>query len=48
MTLLVARVAVATSIAPNDLLATPPELFWAMVAVLEEQQRELERSKHRR
>jgi hypothetical protein len=45
---LVARVAVATSIAPNELLEAPPEVFWAMVAVLEEQQQELERAKGRR
>jgi len=48
MTLLVARVAVATSIAPNDLMAAPAEVFWAMVAVLEEQQRELEKQSRRR
>jgi hypothetical protein len=39
MTMLVAQVAVATSIAPNDLLDTPPDLFWAIVAVLKEQAR---------
>jgi hypothetical protein len=44
----VARVAIATSIAPNELLEAPPEIFWAMVAVLEEQQQELERAKGRR
>jgi hypothetical protein len=43
MTLLVARVAVATSIGPNDLLDAPPEVFWAMVAVLEEQAKESNR-----
>lgn len=43
MTLLVARVAVATSIAPNDLLDAPSEVFWAMVAVLEEQAKESNR-----
>ena len=40
MTLLVARVAVATSISPNELLEAPPEVFWAMVAVLQEQAKE--------
>jgi hypothetical protein len=40
MTLLVARVAVATSISPNELLETPPHIFWAMVSVLKEQSRE--------
>lgn len=43
MTLLVARVAVATSISPNELLDTPPEVFWAMVAVLQEQAKEASR-----
>lgn len=43
MTLLVARVAVATSISPNELLNTPPEVFWAMVAVLQEQAKEASR-----
>jgi hypothetical protein len=39
----VARISVATGIAPNELLATPPRVFWTMVKVLEEQQREYER-----
>jgi hypothetical protein len=39
MTMLVAQVSVATSIAPNDLLETPPDVFWAIVAVLKEQSR---------
>jgi hypothetical protein len=39
MTMLVAQVSVATSIAPNDLLDTPPDVFWAIVAVLNEQSR---------
>lgn len=38
----------ATSIAPNELLEAPPEVFWAMVAVLEEQQQKLEGAKGRR
>jgi hypothetical protein len=46
--LLVARVAVATSIAPNELLEAPPEIFWAMVSVLEEQAQQTERAKGRR
>lgn len=37
--MLVAQVAVATSIAPNELLATPPDVFWAIVSVLKEQSR---------
>ena len=39
MTMLVALVSVATSIAPNDLLDTPPDVFCAIVAVLKEQSR---------
>jgi len=39
MTMLVAQVSVATSIAPNDLLDTSPDVFWAIVAVLKEQAR---------
>jgi hypothetical protein len=46
--MLVAQVAVATSISPNELLAAPPEIFWAMVQVLRDQQDELERAKGRR
>jgi hypothetical protein len=33
---LVAEVAVATSISPVDLLEAPEEVFWAMVAVLQD------------
>jgi hypothetical protein len=40
MTMLVAQVAVATSISPNELLAAPPDVFWAIVAVLKEQSRQ--------
>lgn len=40
MTLLVAQVAVATSISPNELLDAPPDVFLAMVAVLKEQARQ--------
>ena len=38
----------ATHIAPNDLLEAPPEIFWAMVAVLKEQQEEIEKARHKR
>lgn len=48
MTLLVAQVAVATSISPLDLLECPPEIFNAMVVVLKEQAREAEKQKARR
>jgi hypothetical protein len=40
MTMLVAQVAVATSISPNELLDAPPDVFLAMVAVLKQQARE--------
>jgi hypothetical protein len=40
MTLLVAQVAVATSISPVDLLEIPQDLFMAIVAVLKEQNRQ--------
>lgn len=40
MTMLVAQVAVATSISPNELLDTPSDVFWAIVAVLKEQARQ--------
>lgn len=47
MTLLVAQVAVATSISPNELLECPPEVFKAMVQVLKEQAREAEKAQRR-
>jgi len=34
MTMLVAQMAIATGIPPNDLLDTPPEIFRAMLKVL--------------
>jgi hypothetical protein len=40
--------AIATSIAPNDLLEAPPEVFWAMVEVLREQATEAEKARGRR
>ena len=40
MTMLVAQVAVATSISPNELLDAPPDVFFAIVAVLKEQARQ--------
>jgi hypothetical protein len=43
MTLLVAQVAVATGIAPNDLLECPPDVFLAIIAVLKQQARQNER-----
>jgi hypothetical protein len=47
MTLLVAQVAVATSISPVDMLECPPEIFNAMVVVLKEQAREAEKAQRR-
>jgi hypothetical protein len=47
MTLLVAQVAVATSISPVDLLECPPEVFNAMVVVLKDQAREAEKAQRR-
>jgi hypothetical protein len=47
MTLLVAQVAVATSISPIDLLECPPAIFNAMVQVLKEQAREAEKAQRR-
>lgn len=42
MTLLVAQVAVATGISPNELLECPPRVFEAIVEVLREQARQNE------
>jgi len=47
MTLLVAQVAVATSISPVDLLECPPEIFNAMIVVLKDQAREAEKAQRR-
>jgi hypothetical protein len=40
-------VAVATSIAPTALLEAPPEIFWAIVDVLVEQNREMEKQQRK-
>lgn len=40
MTLLVAQIAVATGISPNELLECPPDVFLAIIAVLKEQARQ--------
>lgn len=45
MTRLVAEVAVATSIAPNDLLDASPEVFWAIVAVLQDRANQSKRGR---
>lgn len=44
---MVAEMAVATHISPNELLDTPPEVFWAMVAVLDRQAKEAEKARAR-
>lgn len=44
MTMLVAQMSVATGIAPNDLLDTPPDLFRAMLKVLNDRAKQ---QKHR-
>lgn len=46
--MLVAQMSVATSIAPNDLLDAPPEVFAAMVKVLSDRTKEAKRAAKRR
>lgn len=46
--MLVAQMAVATSIAPNDLLDTPPDVFRAMLKVLSDQRKQQEKAAKRR
>lgn len=41
--MLVARIAVATGISPNELLASPPEIFRAIIKVLNEQADEMKK-----
>jgi hypothetical protein len=43
MTMLVAQMSVATGIAPNDLLDTPPDVFRAMLKVMSDQQKAMKR-----
>lgn len=45
MTLAVARIAVETGISPNELLETPPDVFYAIIAVLNERAREAEKAR---
>lgn len=42
--MLVAQMSVATSIAPNDLLDAPPEVFRAMLKVLQDRGRQQEKA----
>jgi hypothetical protein len=44
MTMLVAQMSIATSIAPNDLLDAPPEVFRAMLKVLNDRSKESKKS----
>jgi hypothetical protein len=48
MTMLVAQMSVATGIAPNDLLETPPDVFRAMLKVMSDQAKQRERAAKRR
>jgi hypothetical protein len=41
--MLVARVSVATGISPNELLAAPPEVFRAIIKVLNDQADEIKK-----
>lgn len=43
MTMLVAQMSVATGIAPNDLLDTPPDVFRAMLKVLNDRAKQSKR-----
>lgn len=46
--MLVAQMSVATGIAPNDLLDAPPEVFRAMVKVLQDRSKESKKASKRR
>lgn len=48
MSWMVAEMAVATQIAPGDLLDTEPEVFWSIVAILERRAREAEKQRRGR
>jgi len=48
MTMLVAQVAVATGIAPNDLMDAPPEVFRAMVKLLSDRAKAQQKAAKRR
>jgi hypothetical protein len=48
MTMLVAKMSIATSIAPNDLLDAPPEVFSAMLKVLNDRNKESKKAAKRR
>lgn len=46
--MLVAQLSIATGIAPNDLLDTPPEIFRAMLKVLSDRAKKQEKAAKRR
>lgn len=46
--MLVAKMSVATGIAPNDLMDAPPEVFRAMLKVLNDQAKERQKAAKRR
>lgn len=46
--MLVAQMSIATSIAPNDLLDAPPEVFRAMLKVLHDRNNESSKAAKRR
>jgi hypothetical protein len=48
MTMLVAQMSVATGIAPNDLLDAPPDVFRAMLKVMQDRAKEQKRAAKRR
>jgi len=45
--MLVAQLSIATGIAPNDLLDTPPEIFRAMIKVLNDRSKEAKKAAKR-
>ena len=46
--MLVAQMSVATGIAPNDLLDAPPDVFRAMLKVMQDRTKEQKRAAKRR
>lgn len=46
--MLVAQMSVATGIAPNDLLDAPPEVFRAMLKILQDRAKESKKAGKRR
>jgi len=48
MTMLVAQMSIATGIAPNDLLDAPPDVFRAMLKVLQDRNKEQKKAAKKR